>query len=287
MEKHVVLCPNAYRDLGLQRTLEAKEILESAGLPVVVSPVFNADRQVSMPEHIRTMPLEAALEKACLLVSLGGDGTILHTARAVMDREIPILGVNLGHKGFLAELEPHEMGRLADAALGRYKPDRRMMLDVTLYRGGKPVYTDSALNDAVVSGIINTIHVSAFGDGSIITSFAGDGIVVATPTGSTAYSMSAGGPLVEPSAENIILTPICAHFLAARAFVLAPDRKVEIRPGDLVGKRAVLSVDGGEGIELQTGDRLEVRKSGFDTLLAHVGHKSFYDMAYEKLGERN
>ena len=286
MQSHVVLCPNPYRDIGLSLTLKAKRLLEQNGFLVVVSPVFGTGKVTDISEITKTMPLEEAVKGAVLVVSFGGDGTILHTARAAITEDTPILGVNLGSKGFMAELEPEEIERLVDAAQGRYMPDCRMMLDVELWRDGDVVYSDSALNDAVVNGIINTINIEAYGDGRKITSFSGDGIVAATPTGSTAYSMSAGGPLVEPAAKNIVLTPICAHFLAARAFVLAPERLVEVRTGELEGKNAMLSVDGNKGVELRTGDSIRIKKSRHETLLAHVGQKSFYDIAYEKLCER-
>ena len=148
------------------------------------------------------------------------------------------------------------------------------------------VFTDHALNDVVVRSIVHAIELEARGDGQIISAFMGDGIIVATPTGSTAYSMSAGGPLVEPSARNIIMTPICAHVLAAKSFVLAPEREVTVRTGDITGKGTVLSVDGFSTIKLQNGDELIIKKSRFETVLAHVGKKSFYEKAYEKLGER-
>lgn len=286
VKEHVVLCPNPYRDVNLKITLRAKKLLEDAGIKVLVSPVFSAGKTADISKLVETVPIEHALNGASLLVSFGGDGTILKAARMTIGVDTPIIGVNLGNKGFMAELESEQIGELVAAARGHYTPDRRTMLDVRLIRNGEAVYADTALNDAVINGVINTIHVSAYGDGRTITSFSGDGIIISTPTGSTAYSMSAGGPLVEPSAKNIILTPICAHFLAARAYVLAPDRNVEIRTGDLVGKRAVLSVDGATGVELMTGDSLLIKQSRHDTLLAHVGNKSFYDIAYEKLGER-
>ena len=160
-----------------------------------------------------------------------------------------------------------------------------MMLDVTLLRQGKTLLQDTVLNDVAVNGIANAIRIRAAGDDSVITEFSGDGIICATPTGSTAYSMSAGGPLVEPTARNIILTPICAHALMSRSFVLAPERRVELIPTDLRGKRAVLSLDG-RPIELQHGDKLQVTCSKHETLLARVSGRSFYDIAYEKLGER-
>ncbi len=130
------------------------------------------------------------------------------------------------------------------------------------------------------------MHLQALRNGSKVTSFSGDGLVLATPTGSTAYSMSAGGPLVEPTAENFILTPICPHALAIRAFVLTPDGTVIVRLGNLTEKDAVLSLDGGTAITLREDDHIVVRKSRYKTILAHVGEKSFFDIAFEKLGER-
>ena len=286
MTGHVVLCPNPYRDIGLAHTRRVMDILKAEGIDTVVCPLFRRGRDASIPEDIKTAPIAESLAGASLIVSFGGDGTILSAARAVTAMDVPILGVNLGRKGFMAELEPEELGRIAAAARGSFTPDCRMMLDVELVRDGEVIYEDIALNDAVITGVIQVIHITAFGDGRRIIDFSGDGIIVATPTGSTAYSMAAGGPLVEPSASNMILTPICAHMLAARSFVLAPEREVTLCVADLSGKTAVLAVDGGEAVRLEDGDTVKVRKSRYSTLLAHVSEKSFYDIAYEKLGER-
>jgi len=286
MSDHVVLCPNPFRDTGLKLTLEAKELLEKAGIKAFISPIVNVAKDAQLPIGVTVTPAEEAVRGARLMVCFGGDGTILRTAREALHEQVPILGVNLGSKGFMAELEPGEIGKLVDAALGNYTPDRRMMLEVRLIREGQVVFTDHALNDVVVRSIVHAIELEARGDGQIISAFMGDGIIVATPTGSTAYSMSAGGPLVEPSARNIIMTPICAHVLAAKSFVLAPEREVTVRTGDITGKGTVLSVDGFSTIKLQNGDELIIKKSRFETVLAHVGKKSFYEKAYEKLGER-
>ncbi|MCL2343479.1 MAG: NAD(+)/NADH kinase [Firmicutes bacterium] len=270
MSSHIVLCPNPKRDHDLILTRRAQELLAREGLSVCISPLAELD--------------EKTIEGAKLVVTFGGDGTILHTARAVVKAGIPILGVNLGNKGFLAELEPDELPKLLEAARGNFSVERRMMSDVELVRGGKVIHRDCALNDAVLMRVLSTIRLTVYGDGHKITEFSGDGVILATPTGSTAYSMAAGGPLVEPSAENIILTPICAHMLAARSFVLAPDRRVAVRMGVLGEKQAILSVDGNTAIALKTNDEIRVRKSEYYTRLAHVGDKSFYDIAYEKLG---
>ena len=161
-----------------------------------------------------------------------------------------------------------------------------MMLDVELVRDGQSIFFDTAINEAVISGIVQNVHLTALGDGERILSFSGDGIIVSSPTGSTAYSMAAGGPLVEPGAENIILTPICAHMLAARSFVLTADRIVTVLPQDVEERRCILSVDGRGMTELQNEDRVIVKKSEHKLLMAHLGMKSFYETAFEKLGER-
>lgn len=284
MSDHIVLCPNPKRDHDLRLTLRAKELLEREGILTYICPVFRALEGYVPPAGIELTELDRAVAGARLLITFGGDGTILYAARAVVKAQIPILGVNLGNKGFLAELEPEELPRLADAARGGFPVERRMMADVELVRDGAAVFSDCALNDVVVEGFASTIRVQAFGDGRKITEFSGDGVILATPTGSTAYSLAAGGPLVEPTAENIILTPICAHMLAARSFVLAPERQVLVRASAPVGKRAVLTVDGNSSAELLPGDEVRVKKSEQAAFLAHVGSQSFYDIAYEKLG---
>ena len=277
----VVLCPNVNRDGGLACTRELRSLLRSRGHEVVISPVYGE------APGMEALPLERALPGAALLVSLGGDGTILHLAPLVMSFEVPLVGVNLGHKGFLTELDRDTAHRVADAADGQFELVPRMMLDVEILRGGRRIFRDTAINEALVSGIVQNVRLTALGDGERILTFSGDGLIVSSPTGSTAYSMSAGGPLVEPAAENIILTPICAHMLAARSFVLTAERVVTVRPHDVgPDKRCILSVDGRGMTDLQNGDSVVVRKSHYKLLMAHLGLKSFYETAFEKLGER-
>ncbi len=284
MKKKVILCPNPYKDCNLSVTLEAKDILEHAGVETVVCPEFLDEQPAGIPSDIRCTDLYDALPGAALVVSLGGDGTIMHTIRRMIGYDVPVLGVNLGTVGFLAELERGDLGVLPAAAAGRFTPSLRMMLHIEVERAGTVVFSNYALNDVSLQGIVQMIHMTVRGDGRKILEFSGDGVVISSPTGSTAYSMSAGGPLVEPEAENLIVTPVCAHALAARSFVLSPERVVTVELGDLRGK-AVFSVDGG-CFDGQGGDILRVRKAEYRTMIAHVSEMGFYDIVFEKLRER-
>lgn len=284
MQEHIVLAANLYRDSHFQKTQAVYDILMKAGHAVVVSPVFVSECDHVLPPEIPAKPLQKAANGAALVVVLGGDGTILHVADAVRGMELPIIGINLGGKGFLAGLEEPEIPLVADVAAGKYRISRRMMLDVELLRDGDVIFSQCVLNDVVVhGGNVDCIGIIARGDGIPIAHFNGDGIIVATPTGSTAYSMSAGGPLVEPDNENILLTPICAHNLTGKSFVLSPNRVVTIEPERIHDRPAILVADGGDGIPLVRGDRVRVRKSVCTTLLADPGVRSFYEIAFDKL----
>lgn len=282
--KKVILCPNPNRDIDLECTIETKQLLESAGFEVKVCLLYGEGEETSSCD-LSFDDFEEELEDAVLVVTLGGDGTILHTARRLLGHSVPIVGVNLGKLGFLAELKCSEIARLIAAAQGSYMPSPRMMLKVEVIRGNQIVFEDYSLNEIVLRGMGQAVNISASGDGRKIYEYMGDGVIIATPTGSTAYSLSAGGPLVEPTAENIILTPLCAHVIAAKSFVLAPDRVVSVISPELFGKSWLMSVDGGELVTLESDDYIQIRKSGYQTMLAHVGYKGFYDIVYDKLGD--
>lgn len=283
MKKRVILCPNPSKDLRLETSREAKRILEEAGFEVCISPELLDGLPDGWPADLPISELEDVIDDAALVVSLGGDGTIMHTIRRMMGHSIPVIGVNLGTVGFLAELDRSELDKLIPAARGEFTPSPRMMLEIRVARGGRTVYSNYALNDVSLHGVVQMIRMTARGDGRKILEFSGDGIVISSPTGSTAYSLSAGGPIVEPTAENLILTPICAHALIARSFVLAPDRVVSVTVSGL-RCQAFISSDG-DSFEVLDGDELIVRKASHKTMIAHVGDKAFYDIVYEKLGE--
>ena len=242
-----------------------------------------ADDTTAIPEDIKITPWADVADKARMFMVIGGDGTILHTARYLNHSDTPMLGINLGTKGFMASLEPEELDMILEAAAGNYFSSRRMMIDVELVREGKVVYSDCGLNDVVIHGMGDCIKLHACCDGDRIMSFSGDGIVVATPTGSTGYSMSAGGPIVEPEAKNFIISPICAHVMGAKSFVLSPNHKVTIGAEKIHDRRAYVSVDGSDGFELANNDIVIIQQSNKTANLIHLGQKSFYDLTFEKL----
>lgn len=284
----IVLSSNPYRDKGLRVALEARRILEHAGAKTVMCLPFQPKKgdRLDLPRHVALSVLEPELPTTDLLICFGGDGTILHAARDATLHGIPILGVNTGSVGFMAELERSELPLLAPLAHGMYTIEERMMLDVKVLRGEKVVSQDLALNDAVISkgSMARVAEMEVLADRVKVTSITGDGIIVATPTGSTAYSMSAGGPIVEPTSKSIIVTPVCAHQLAARAMVLAPERVVTVQLPRGNRKYLYLSVDGGKAVRLTGGDRVEIAQAERCTQLIRLADRSFYQVINQKLG---
>lgn len=283
----IVLSPNPYRDKGLKTAQAASRILKNAGVDTCMCLPFSVEgSSIEFPRHIVFQEMEQAIKEADILVCFGGDGTILHAAKDANHYGVPILGVNLGSVGFMAELEQSELSLLSKLAVGKYTIESRMMLDVVVRRDHKVIFSDMALNDAVITkgAVARVVDLEVLSDKTLITSFSGDGIIISTPTGSTAYSMSAGGPIVEPTAENFIVTPICPHSINARSFVLGHERVVSARLGRLARKTAYLSVDGGKAFRLSGGDRVEVKKAETQTHLVRLTGRSFYEIMSQKLG---
>ena len=281
--KHIGIAANPYRDSGLQKALTVYRMLTEHGHRVVMSPVFAP--KAYLPGDVLVRPLEAAAHDAALIIVMGGDGTILHVAVTLRDHPIPIIGVNFGGKGFLAGLEDDELDMLLEIADGQYTVSRRMMLDVELVRNERIICTQSVLNDVVIhGGHVDCIGVTAYGDGVPITRFNGDGIIVATPTGSTAYSMSAGGAIVDPGMACLIVTPICPHSLADRSVVLGPDAPLEVR---LVTRNtppdAGVAVDGTTICPMVDGTRLEISAAARKSRFIQLSASSFYQTLGKKL----
>ena len=282
--KKVILTPNPYRDEDFSTVREAQKILREAGLEVRICLPFEVDRSHDLPKDIRFSRLERELPGASMVVCFGGDGTILHMAKAATRQGIPILGVNIGTMGFMAELESGELDQLRRIATGDYSVDERMMLDVTVYRDRDIIFHDIGLNDVVITkgAIARIVHLSVNCDGVQAMECGGDGIIVATPTGSTAYSLSAGGPIVEPDAKNMIITPICAHDVGSRCIVTSEKRVITVSMTKNARRNAFLSVDGGRALRMNMGDVATIKKSNLTTKLVRLQDRSFFDVVSTK-----
>ena len=284
MLKKVILCPNPYRDAQLRVAKEAKRVLDEAGCPNVVCLPF---RNQEKPEGygLSIEPLQQELRGADMIVAFGGDGTILHLSKTAAHKDIPVLGVNLGSLGFMAELESKDISRLRDMCAGKYDIESHMMLDVNVMREGRVIYSNLALNEALIArgNISRVIRLQISTEQGKLVDIAGDGVIVASPTGSTAYSLSAGGPVVDPEVDCLLLTPICPHTVAPHAHVLPAGAQLEVDAATLDGAPAVLTVDGEKSLAIRPGARVLICRSCRTARLARLKSGTVYDILGQKL----
>lgn len=284
MLNKVLLCPNPYRDKNFAIAKEAKRVLDAAACPNVVCVPFHSNEEINSC-GLDVKPLQQELKGADMIIAFGGDGTILHLSKTAAHRGIPVLGVNLGSLGFMAELEQRELSRLAELKKEKYSVESRMMLDISVVRDGRSIYNNLALNEAVVTrgAVSRVIRLHILTEQGRLFDLTGDGVIIATPTGSTAYSLSAGGPVVEPTAQNMIVSPICAHTVHPNSYVLTPDHEIIVQTEKTGYKPIFLSVDGGKAFSLKNGDRVCVRRSNHTTRLVRLSNKSFCDILSKKM----
>jgi NAD+ kinase len=235
-------------------------------------------------------PLDEVAGSSDIVIALGGDGTLLRAARAVGDRMIPVLGVNVGSLGFLTEVTVDEMYESLEEILGGgFRYEDRMNVDGAVYRNGEQIESVTALNDIVINkgALSRVIEIKLAVDCGYVTTYTADGLIISTPTGSTAYSLSAGGPIVNPAIDAIIATPICPHTLAVRPMILAPTQElsVDLWAGhSLHGEPEVkLTVDGQVGFDLLSGDRIVFTRSEQKSRLVLSGYRTFYEVLSSKL----
>lgn len=223
---------------------------------------------------------------ADLALTLGGDGTVLHTVRRMGDRPIPVLGVNLGRLGFLADVTPEEfLHRLDDLAERRYTVENLMTLDCTLIPRFGPTRTFRGLNDVVLRAapLFRMVEIELKVDGETVMGFRGDGLILATPVGSTAHSLSAGGPILPPDTHNVVVTPICAHTLTQRPLVDAAHKTYEMSPIN-AGVPVFLVIDGQIQVPMGSDDRVLVRRGGTPFPMVRLPGHSVYRTLRDKLG---
>lgn len=293
--RKVLLVTHTRRPEAMSAALETCQKLVSAGIvPVMLAAdhdellTFSREQSNSatnLPDHVQLLERDCALAELEVAMVLGGDGTILKAAEIVREVEVPLVGINLGHVGFLAESERDGLAEAVDRVVAKdYVVKERMALDVLVYVEGKQVFQTWALNEATVekSERERMLEVVVEVEEHPLSSFGCDGIVIATPTGSTAYAFSAGGPVVWPSVEALLLVPLSAHALFARPLVIKPEAMVAVEVLQRSAGQGVLWCDGRRTWELPPGARVEVIKSEKPVLLARLRNSTFTDRLVKK-----
>ncbi len=260
------------------------ELLLEKGHAVALKP--ETAKLLKKPSHARTNFKQGV----DLIFVCGGDGTLISAARFVSPAATPLFGINAGRFGFLTEVsEKDAIAGVSEVLHGKYFLEKRMMLEVAVARGGKAIKKFYCLNDMVIShkSLSRLVYWKTTVQKEYITTYPADGMIVSTPTGSTAYSLSAGGPVVHPELNVLLLTPICPHTLYSRPLVLGGDSEIRIHAGDM-SKNIVLTLDGQEGHTLMTGDEVVARKAECVTRLVRLSKKQFFHKLRSKLfwGER-
>ena len=278
--KHFLVYANRYKDKELLTARRICDFLKLKGQRVTVKSVDSEEKE--------EIPSDIPRDTDCMIV-LGGDGTVLQAARETKMLHVPIIGVNLGTLGYMTEIEPanleEALGRLV---AGEYEQECRMMLEGRVCFLGGGVQEDWALNDIVLSrsGSLQIIRFDIYVNGQFLNSYNADGMIVTTPTGSTGYNLSAGGPLVEPRARLMMLTPICPHSLHQRSIILSPEDVIDIQIPECRrgGVQTVeVNFDGSHVIPLRTGDRIRVTRSEKVTEFIRLNQISFLDVLHRKM----
>lgn len=268
--------------------LEVAEKLSEKECEILIA-AFHRDKILRMQKHrsnFRYMPLESLYAEANIIIVLGGDGSILEVARRASSRGTPILGINLGRLGYMAELEMSELDQLSRLFDSDYRLEKRSMLRVELLNSNRELRSFCyALNDAVVSGgsVSRIIDLELSENGSVVTDYRADGLIVATPTGSTAYSMSAGGAIVDPQVPCLCVTPVCPHSLTARPLIFSDASTLEIKNICVREKMLYLTVDGRIHFEIYRNQTVRVTKAAMQTKLIRLKDCDFYKKLRQKM----
>jgi len=276
---------NKDRDIGYKYTrILAETIQKKGGVPIIESSIAEYTGGIGVK-----MEQEKMLDSVEVVVCLGGDGTFLKVARDVYKRDLPLLGINLGNIGFLTEVEKNDIDKAVDNLISdRFTIEERMMLDTVIIRDKEIIASDVALNDVVISrvAISKILHVKTYINDVYVDTFPGDGLIISSPTGSTAYSLSAGGPIVEPDIQMIIVTPICPHILFTRSFITTGDRAVRAVIDESHLHAAMVTVDGQVGYEVRGGDVIETKRSSHIVKMVRIGSRNFFNVLRTKIYHR-
>lgn len=277
---NIAVIPNINKDMGLVTT---RRVIKAIGkrANVIMDAIYNTGQfEAEFTDG-------GVFEKADIALVLGGDGTILQVAAECAKLEIPILGVNLGRIGFMSEIEEEDIELAADKLMGgEYIIEKRMMLQTEINRDGQLQGTFHALNDVVISKTadVKLISTEVYSGKEKINEYISDGLIISTPTGSTGYNLSAGGPVINPKMNVLAATPICAHMLTARPMIIPDTPSIKIKMGDkFSANEAVVSSDGDNIGYIKTGDEIIISRSKYETRLIRMGSSSFYDILIKKL----
>ena len=268
----------------------AKKLIELNATPIFVEKTFidvYGDKELDNSILI-FKTIYGAVNNCDIVITIGGDGTIIKTAKYTSEKDKPLLGINLGTLGFVAELEKDELYKLECLVNGNYTVEERMMLKATVKKERK---TESyyALNDINISrgSLSRIIELSVSLNDKEITNYRADGLIFSTPTGSTAYSLSAGGPVIEPTMKCVLLTPVCPHSLYSRSVLFSETSEITVMQKNYENTEVYLTVDGQKSIKLDYKDKIEIKKSHKFTKMISINRKNFYRILNDKLHERN
>lgn len=271
---------------ALKTVCELVEWLNKRGISLVGGPEIERERIASETGcSVDSVKPEALAASVDLILVLGGDGTMIAAARMVGDTDVPVLGVNYGALGYLAEFRIEELYSALEAILaGNYRLDKRLMLAVELRRGDQQITRNRVLNDVVInkSALARIIHIEAYLNQQFVNSFRADGLIVSTPTGSTAYNLSAGGPVIYPSMNAIVITPICPFTLSNRPIVVPDESQIELRL-KTQHEDVALTLDGQVGFPLKVEDLVVIRKSRTTFNLVQPMNRNYFEVLRDKL----
>jgi len=280
----IVLKPHQHD--ALKTICDLTQWLSERGIEVVGGPEIERERvehQTGCP--VKEVPTEKLAAVVDLILVLGGDGTMIATARMIEDLEVPVLGINYGGLGYLTEFRIEELYSALESILeGNYRLDKRVMLRTLHQRGDEVVNSNRVLNDVVInkSALARIIEIDAYLNDQFVNSFRADGLIVSTPTGSTAYNLSAGGPVMFPSMNAILITPICPFTLSNRPIVVPDDAVIELRL-KTDQEEVALTLDGQVGFPLKIGDRVVIQKSETTFNLIQPSNRNYFDVLRDKL----
>ena len=279
---NIVLYPNFRKKNALPTALKVCDKLKSLDIEIAADEKYRAEFKDK--PFVSFGGVDDIVSKCDIIIAIGGDGTILKASHYASEHNKPLLGINTGHLGFMASMEIDELENLSRLKTSDYKIETRMMLDISQVRDNTLISRYTALNDIVIArpySKISDFEVST--DNIVVSSIRSDGVVFSTPTGSTAYALSAGGPIVEPYLECIQLTPICPHSLSSRTMLFSPERKIEVRHFSNEKAEVYFSVDGRPEVQVERDDVLVVSRSLKKLRLIDIKGNSFFDAVNNKL----